>query len=145
MLWVRLKNTPRKSPCKQVCGDTLWELDSRGYGTFLRYDPQLRQRQLDGCEKTLSAKSSFCPSFERQNSIIHRPQGCRLFEREPGWFRVGEDYLLFFSSQTAMVLRLTPKIRETPRCEARSWQAASTCCLNTSGYARVPGLRQKVF
>jgi hypothetical protein len=46
---------------------------------------------------------------------------------------VGGNCAAFFSSQWASVLRLIPNTRQTPRSEARSWQAAKTCCLNASG------------
>ncbi len=81
-----------------------------------------RKLPPDGCAYTAPARSSVCAAFRRRMTtarLVPVPPP-RLWRREPG-FAPGEVTQRLFLSQLVTVLRETPKMRLTPRREARSW------------------------
>lgn len=108
----RCRTTPR-------CANSLG-CAPKAYDKSPRPDCRWRKLPPDECDDTTQAKSTVCAAFGGRTTTtrpIPRFPLCELARA----FAPEEATQPLFLSQLATVLRETPKIRLTPRREARSW------------------------
>jgi hypothetical protein len=82
-------------------------------------DCRWRKLPLDGCDDTAQAKSTACVAFGGRTTTTHPVPGFPLCELVRA-FAPEEATQPLFLSQAETVWRETPKMRLTPRREARS-------------------------